>query len=128
MREKFSDCPICYEKLQVIDVAPCDECGWNETEIEHFQEKKHIYARFEVYGSELILCNFCEFDFSSYHPGFWGFQNKDRIGCGSKGFRKIEEIPREKLNIGKDKFCPSCKARLTYLKALAKARENNSNI
>jgi len=125
MSNKETHCPICYEKLEIIDVAPCNDCGWDETEIQHLKEKKHIYAEFEVYGSKLILCNFCDVDFSSFQPSFWGFPDKERIGYGSEGFRKIEEIPYEKLSIRKDKFCPSCKGRLTFLKALAKARGNN---
>jgi hypothetical protein len=125
MSSKETHCPVCYEKLEIVEVAPCDDCGWREIEIQHFKEKKHIYAKFEVYGSKLILCNFCDVDFSSFHPSFWGFSAKEKIGYGSKDFHKIEEIPYEKLGIGKDKFCPFCYARLTFLRALVKTRENN---
>lgn len=126
MSQKVTHCPICWEKLEVIDVAPCDDCGWDTDEIQQFKEQKHTYSKFEVYGSELVLCNFCDVDFSSYHPSYWGFPDKEKVGFGSKGFRKIEEIPYQNLSISKDKFCPSCKARLTFLEALAKARNANS--
>jgi len=61
-------CPICYEVLEVRDLAPCDDCGWDPKEIDNFKENIHTYAEFEVYGSKLTLCNFCDVDFSSYDP------------------------------------------------------------
>ena len=122
-RKKY--CPVCYTELEVIDVAPCDDCGWDENEIQHFDEKKHVYAEFKVYGASLILCSFCDVDFSSYDPEFWGFPRNKRLGYGSEGFQKLCEMPVASLSVKKGEFCPKCRARLTYLRALAEVRKKN---
>ena len=71
-RKKY--CPVCYTELEVIDVAPCDDCGWDENEIQHFDEKKHVYAEFNVYGASLILCSFCDVDFRRMIRNFGVFR------------------------------------------------------
>jgi hypothetical protein len=125
MTKKKSYCPVCYGAFEVIDVAPCDECGSLEEEIRHFLNGEHSYAEFAVYGTELVLCDFCDVDFSSYHPEFWGFARGKTLGYGSDGFRKLRELPREQLSIAKGKYCPTCKARSTFLEALVEVRNNS---
>jgi hypothetical protein len=126
IRNNKEKCPACGEVLNIIDVAPCDDCGGFPKEIEHFKNKEHKYAKFEVYGSILTLCNFCDVDFSSYAPSFWGLKTQQRPGYGSPGFRKISEIPHDKLSIKKGKFCPHCNARLTLINAKIKAQTTNA--
>lgn len=119
-------CPICGEELEVREVAPCDDCGWDPTEIEHFNNHEHTYSEFEVYGSKLILCNYCDVDFSSYDPEVWGLPPKSKVGYGTVGFRKLAEIPNNKLSIAKGLFCPGCKAKLPMLQARIKANDANA--
>ena len=125
MREQ---CPECGEELEVVNIAPCDDCGWDPKEIEHFNSSKHTYARYEVYGSILMLCNFCDVDFSSYNPEYWGFPKGYELGFGSAGFKKIANIPNEQLSISKGKYCPKCCARLPFIQAVQKARTRSSRI
>lgn len=126
MSKLTHQCPICNDVLEVRKLAPCDDCGWDPKEIEDFENDIHTYAEFEVYGSKLILCNFCDVDFSSYDPTVWGLPLKSNIGYGSEGFRKLKEIPRSELFIEKGYFCPSCKAKLAMLKAMYKAKNVNT--
>ncbi len=116
---------MCYETLEIRDVAPCDDCGWLPEELEHFQNQEHTYGEFEVYGTKLVLCNFCEVDFSSDDPKYWGLPPRSRVGYGSEGFRKLSEIPSSKLAISKSFFCQHCRLRLTMIEAVMKARKKN---
>jgi len=36
MSKLIEQCSECGEELDVIDVAPCDDCGWDNIENEHF--------------------------------------------------------------------------------------------
>ena len=71
--KKMEQCPICYTKLEVRDCSPCDDCGCNPVELEHFEKKIHKYTTYKILNIErLTLCNFCEVDFGSYLSEFWG--------------------------------------------------------
>jgi hypothetical protein len=116
-------CPVCFSVLEVRDVAPCEECGSDPQEIEHFQQGKHTYQRLEVFaGLELTLCNFCMVDFASWDPTFFGLPRGSRVGF--ERMRFVQDIPNPSL--GKDKFCPECRLRLAFLKFVAAARELHS--
>jgi hypothetical protein len=79
MQETY--CPLCYGELEVRDVAPCDECGALQQELEHFAARKHSYAEYEVFPPlKLTLCNFCDVDFGSGDPTFFGLPRSARIG------------------------------------------------
>lgn len=115
---KYTNCPICYEKLEVRDTTPCMDCGALPEELEHLKEGKHTYAEFDiVFGLKLILCNFCQVDFGSYKPETWGFSDNRRIGYGNMNF--LREIKPE---ISKTKFCANCGHSLSFLKFLAKVK------
>ena len=43
-------CPLCFGGLEVREVAPCEECGGDPQEIDHFRQGKHTYQRFETIG------------------------------------------------------------------------------
>ena len=112
-----SHCPICYSALEVRDVAPCYDCGHGPEELEHFAEKKHTYAEMCVLGIDIILCYFCQVDFSSYNPTYFGRARRIHLG-GELTFVRDVLNPSP----GKDKYCPSCGRRLAFLRFLAAAR------
>jgi hypothetical protein len=115
-------CPICYSKLEVKEVAPCEECGHLDEEIKHF--KSHKYSEMRIFGNlSLILCNFCQVDFGSFNPEFFGLSRKSKIG-----FEKMQFVNSvENVSIVLDKFCPECHHRIQFLKFVADARELHLN-
>lgn len=116
-------CPLCLGELEVREVAPCDDCGAVPQEIEHFHQGKHTYQRFEIFpGLELNLCNFCMVDFDSYDATFFGLSRGARFGFAQMRFVD-RDVPH---SMGKDKFCPNCGRRLTFLTFVAAARERHS--
>ena len=118
-----SHCPICFEELEVRDVAPCFDCGWDPTELEHFAVGKHTYMEVLAFGIPIVLCNFCLVDFSSYHPAFFNLRPGAKIGL--REFVGVHEIADPSPS--KDKFCPTCGSRLAFLRFLAKVRATGSD-
>jgi len=118
MSDKY--CPICYEKLETAEVAPCEECGHREGEIKHALEGRHTYDEMRILGDLcLILCDFCQVDFGSYRPEFFGLPPKAKIGYEKMQFlRSIDDH-----SIKKDKVCPNCHRRVQFLQFVSKARE-----
>jgi hypothetical protein len=113
-------CPICYSELEVRDVAPCMDCGHRPEEIEHTLAGRHTYTEIRIFdGLSLVLCDFCQVDFGSYYPTYFGAPAGIRIGYQKMQFvRDVED-----QFIRKDKCCPECERRLPFLKFLKKARE-----
>jgi hypothetical protein len=118
-----TNCPLCYGELEVRDVAPCDECGAVPQEIEHFAYGKHTYAEYEVFPPlKVTLCNFCDVDFGSYDPTFFGLPPKARIGY--QYMRLIEPVRQPTLS--KDKYCPTCNLRLSFLRFVHRSRQQHA--
>ena len=70
-------CPLCFGPLEVRNVAPGDECGGSPVEIEHFQQRRHTFRKYEIFQPlRLIFCNFCDVDFASFDPTFFGLPQK----------------------------------------------------
>lgn len=117
---KVSYCPICYAKLEVAEVAPCEECGHLEEEIEHMLKGIHTYDEVRIFGElTLILCNFCQVDFGSYHPEFFGLPPDSKIG-----FEKMQFLRSiDNYSVKKDKVCPNCYHRIQFLEFVSQARE-----
>jgi hypothetical protein len=116
-------CPICYGPLEIREVAPCDECGGDPKELEQLEEGYHTYSEYEIFtGLHLTLCNFCDVDFSSYDPTYFGLPKGTRIGIDKMHFIRQVHNPTK----GKDKYCPECGHRLSFLVFLNRAREQNS--
>src|SRR5688572_29956744 len=115
-------CPLCFEPLEVREVGPCMDCGFDPKEIEHARQGIHTYAEYRIFGNlSLVLCNFCQCDFSSISPGYFGLPGRARIGLGYWEFiRDVEPV------ITKDKCCPQCKHRLPFLEFVVRARELHS--
>jgi hypothetical protein len=118
-----TQCPICYGPLEIREVAPCDDCGHNPRELKEFEEGYHSYSEYEVFpGLYLTLCNFCDADFASYDSTYFGLPRGTRVGIGRMKFvRQLNNVSR-----GKDKFCPACNHRLTFLRFVSHARAQNS--
>lgn len=109
---KREQCPICYTELEVIDFAPCDDCGHLKMEIQHFNEGIHKYNVYNIYkGLKLQLCDFCEVDFGSYKSEFLGFPDNRRIDLSDFEFVAYVKEP----SIQKGKYCPECYKGLKFL-------------
>jgi hypothetical protein len=119
-----SQCQICYTPLEVTDVAPCMECGNIPEEIEHALAGKHSYAEMRIFGDlTLVLCDFCQVDFGSSDPTYFGLPRDAKIGYEKMQYLKtVEEV-----FIGKDKYCPQCGYRLSFLKFVQQARDLHKN-
>lgn len=119
-------CPLCYELLEVREVGPCMDCGFHPVEIEHARAGKHTYAEFRIFGElSLVLCNFCQCDFSSYDPTFFGLPRGTRVGMERpQGWAYVRDaLPV----IVEDKCCAQCRYRLPFLEFVARAREMHSH-
>ena len=54
------------------------ECGGDDFELDHFKE--HNYTEYEIFFDQrLVLCDFCDVDFGSYDPTYFGFKKKRRL-------------------------------------------------
>jgi hypothetical protein len=96
------------------------ECGSDPREIDEARAGEHTYAEYRIFGDlSLVLCNFCQCDFSSYDPTFFGLPRGRRVGMegGWQFIRDVEPV------ITKDKCCPKCGYRLPFLEFIAHARE-----
>jgi hypothetical protein len=108
-------CPECYTPLEIRDITPCHDCGWDPQEFSHY--RKHTYSEVRVLDTDgLVLCDFCEVDFGSYDPTYFGLPRKHRIGF-PQHLRSVTTI-----GIDKDKYCPKCHKRLAFLKFLGAVR------
>lgn len=121
---KHQQCPICATELEIREVSPCWDCGHDPAEFEHLRKGKHTYAKFQVFGSPIVLCDFCMVDFSSYDPTEFGLARDVRIGLGTSEFQEVK--PLHDPGVERDLFCPACHRRLTYLNWLACVRDRNA--
>lgn len=120
---KETHCPLCHAELEVRNVAPCEECGGLPEELEHFREGKHTFTEYEVFPPlKLVLCNFCDVDFGSRDPKFFGLPPGARIGL--KYMRACRSVETKTLAL--DKFCPECGLRLAFLRFVQRAREQHA--
>jgi len=63
-----------------------------------------------------VLCDFCEVDFASYDPTFFGRSRGTRL----ESPQHLSAISQ--VQITKDKFCPNCRMRLAFLRFVDRAR------
>ncbi len=113
-------CPLCYEQLEIREVAPCMECGSATGEIDEARDGEHTYAEYRVFGDlSLVLCDFCQADFSSWDPTYFGLPLGRSVGMarGWQFIRSVEPV------ITKDKCCAKCGHRLSFLEFVIHARE-----
>ncbi len=96
------------------------ECGADNSELRHYKE--HEYKEYELYfGQRLILCDFCEVDFSSSDPTYFGFPKEKQMNIDQWSFIRV--IKDKELR--KDKFCPACNHRLPFLNFVKVCRDKN---
>ena len=117
-----SHCPICYAELEVREVAPCWDCGHDAKELQDLAAGRHTYSEVLAFGVPLVVCNFCEVDFTSYDSDYFNRPLGTKQGLGEFVFiREIADpAPAE------DKYCPACSRRLSFLKFLAAVRATGS--
>lgn len=108
--------------MERIDAAPCFDCGHSPSELEHFAQGQHKYHTFNVFGQDIDLCNFCDADFGSYDPDYFGLAGEFPRDYDLKLVRRIFD-PK----VQPDFYCHSCRHRLAFLKFLKNAREANEN-
>jgi hypothetical protein len=117
-----SQCPLCFGPLEVREVAPCHECGGEPGELEHFRAGTYTFAEYEVFpGQPLTLCNFCDVDFGSYDPAFFGLPPHTKLGY--QYMRRLR--PVDDPSLGTDKYCPRCGYRLRFLRFVAQSRQQH---
>src|SRR5258708_39631266 len=108
-----SNCPICFSALEPREVAPCMDCGHDPQDVQHFEDGKHTYAEYRIFDDlSLVLCDFCQADFSSYDPAYFGLPPKTSIGLGHISLLGDVSPPEHTF----DKICPQCQRRLAFLK------------
>lgn len=114
-------CPVCYGTLNKIKVAPCFDCGHAPEEIAELAHGEHEYHIFEIWGQNIVLCDFCDADFGSYFPDYFGLPE------GPPQEYPLELIEMlDSPTIGIDLYCSSCRHRLAFLKFLKAARSHNA--
>lgn len=115
-------CPICNGQLEVRDVAPCWDCGALPEELDEFTRGEHEYSEWEVFpGLTAVLCDFCDADFASYDPTYFGLPKESRVEM-----ERMEPLRKlEGLSITKDGYCPECRQRLAFLEFISQARRQN---
>lgn len=97
------------------------ECGADEFELDHYLD--HNYNEYELFfGLRLVLCDFCDVDFGSYDPTFFGFKNRKSLGF--EHFHFIREVTDKTMHY--DKYCPKCVYRLPFLKFVMESRKMNN--
>jgi hypothetical protein len=116
-----SHCPICYGALEVRDVAPCFDCGGDPKELEDLDARRHTYTEVLAFRIPIVLCDFCQVDFSSYDPEYFNRPKGAKLGLSEFSVvRELQDPKREK-----DKFCGACGRRLAFLRFVAAARDGD---
>lgn len=102
------------------------DCGSDPQEIEHARNGKHTYAEYRIFGDlSIVLCNFCQVDFSSYDSTFFGLPRGTRVGMNRpQGWEFVREVQPV---ITKDKCCVHCKWRLPYVLRIADDSASNQD-
>lgn len=85
-----------------------------QREFEDLKQKEHTYAVFRAFGHhEIVLCDFCDADFGSYLPPYFGLPDTGRV-IDDRCLEFVSDLPQP-WEITKDKFCPECAHRLKFL-------------
>jgi DNA-directed RNA polymerase subunit RPC12/RpoP len=107
--------------MELRECSPCFDCGHEPNEIEHFNNNEHEYYVVKVFGLEIQLCDFCDADFGSYNPSYFGLKE----GPVEKHMSASFSDKISKPVIEKDYVCQQCSHRLKFLEFLKKARDIN---
>lgn len=114
-------CPICSTRLEPRAVSPCFDCGHAPSELEECAQGAHRYYVYAIWGQEIVLCDFCDADFGSFYPDYFG------LPAGPRQRYPLELVRRaEAPAVSRDLYCPHCKHRLAFLEFVARARAHNA--
>ena len=83
-----------------------------ERELEDLAKGEHTYAEYRVWGLSIVLCDFCDADFGSYFPSYFGCKTEDRTRLGD--FEFVREVAPPKA-VCYDKYCSECQHRLAFI-------------
>lgn len=112
-------CPVCFAPLETREVAPCYDCGHMERELAELAAGEHTYSEYRIFGMPVALCDFCDADFGSYYPSYFGLPDHQRQALDSLEFvREIDSAAQARY----DKYCSACQHRLAFLEFLATVR------
>ncbi len=109
--------------MQERPVAPCFDCGHAESELRDLAAGEHEYHRYRVFGQEIVLCDFCDVDFDSYYPSYFGLPG-DTPGAANYHLQLVARIDDPQPVT--DLVCVSCNHRLAFLQFLAAVRRANA--
>jgi hypothetical protein len=116
-------CPICHSLLEERAVSPCMECGHRPEEIDHTLAGVHTFVERQIFGSlTLVQCDVCHADFDSYDSRFFGLPSQTVLK--SNDMPVVRQIST--IVIDRDKYCPQCDYRLSFLDFVSKARSLHS--
>ena len=128
---KLEQCPLCGSELEIKEVTPCIECGALEDQVtllkqdikENFEHDSVEFAEYRIFNKfKITLCGFCALDIGAYDPEYFGLPKNYRLGYDKLQFLKKVEKPSS----GKDKYCPECKQRLSFINFVLSARSENA--
>lgn len=115
------NCPICDGAMEVIQVAPCFDCGHAADELDEVRNGEHRYFRHRIWGEEIVLCDFCDADMGSYFQDYFGLP-EGRV-LSEAPLECIAEV--ESPQAIQEPWCSTCKHRHAFLRFLAAARVHN---
>lgn len=117
------NCPICNDDMITIEVAPCYDCGHLAIEIDEMKKGEHEYYHYKIFDVDIVLCDFCDADFDSYEPRYFGLSD-----AHPQDYPFSENRTRiKKIETQKDDYCENCQHRLAFLRFLKTVRETNKN-
>jgi hypothetical protein len=96
------------------------DCGARPDELEHFARGRHTFAEWQIFpelSDRLVLCDFCEVDFQSYYPEYFGLGPKLEPGRNRQFIRSRRDV--EPVD---DWVCPECMRRKGFVDFVARAR------
>jgi hypothetical protein len=95
-----------------------------QRELEELANGEHRYAEYRVWGLKLVLCDFCDADFGSYFPSYFGFKTEDRTQLSQFEFVRDVHPPSAPCF---DKYCSECQQRLAFLEFRSAAIAQHEN-
>jgi hypothetical protein len=96
------------------------DCGARPEELEHFARGIHRYAEWQIFpelSDRLVLCDFCEVDFQSYWPDYFGLPENAEPGERRQFIRELHD-----LQMADDWVCPKCGKRKPFADLVLRAR------
>jgi len=120
MKEQNNEhlCTECKIPMRKEDVTPCICCGGDPKERTH----SHEFYKCDIYNKEVIMCDFCYYDFPSIIPEFLGLDSIEELEDLIKFTSKIT-INNKKST---DFVCPKCNERLVWQNLIQTIKNNNS--